>query len=651
MTFEAGHLPPVEWGFEDGQMRNIPAGTVYTELGRNGEHLMIINLQDTGGRKYNISVSATPKLSFEQKQLELKKAKELELKRERLDLKMKKAENNIRRAVQQHMALQPLKTFVDGKRLVKAGASLSTNLQPTTFEKKHACSVCLSYTGKSSVIGCKTCGVYVHPDCYGVDQETADSDVDSAGLKNGDPAAGGGWECLSCSLQVQPKDLKCAICFKTFGQSGRGAFKRSTCASYNWVHASCALYIDETAFLDTKNMDLVGTHDEFGQFGKIANIHQERFVTIESRTSRPLNSVNDSSAVREQNATDTLETHSNCCEICSISEGVKLRCSVVGCMRRFHTICLSSGGYRNLTFPVFKRGQVSMQALCQYHTSLAYAETNKLIDKPNEQFVHSGRTRGTEDRRGGFGEGESHGRGGRSKYSTPPSRQGGQGRRRVVKPSKIIVADHGAGSVGYEANKRTFHKALKLFHETNGNDKLMEKMPVLAHQDLDLYNFFVLVIACGGCDRVVENEGTWSTIFKALPNYSKTETSASYRLKKVYMKYLYEFEKHYKLNTAYSNVLKDVSLPVENEVEDSDFASDGSDSEEESESEDDSDESESGEEDEEDSDDEFSGSEEGSTANDSNSDHGGTTKVGVKRVSASDLTRRVSKRQKGGRRS
>ena len=64
-----------------------------------------------------------------------------------------------------------------------------------------------------------------------------------------------------------------------------------------------------------------------------------------------------------------------------------------------------------------------------------------------------------------------------------------------------------------------------------------------------------------------------------------------------------------------------------------------------------SDESESGEEDEEDSDDEFSGSEEGSSANDSNPGSLGATKVGVKRVPASDSTRRVFKRHKGGRRS
>ena len=73
-------------------------------------------------------------------------------------------------------------------------------------------------------------------------------------------------------------------------------------------------------------------------------------------------------------------------------------------------------------------------------------------------------------------------------------------------------------------------------------ESIMDKPPVLAHQELDLYNFCILVLKCGGFHSVVENEGTWSRIFKALPNYSKTETSASYRLKRIYQKFLLDFQ-------------------------------------------------------------------------------------------------------------
>ena len=37
-------------------------------------------------------------------------------------------------------------------------------------------------------------------------------------------------------------------------------------------------------------------------------------------------------------------------------------------------------------------------------------------------------------------------------------------------------------------------------------------------------------------------KGSWAKIFRALENYSKTETSASFRLKNIYKKYLLDFE-------------------------------------------------------------------------------------------------------------
>ena len=95
----------------------------------------------------------------------------------------------------------------------------------------------------------------------------------------------------------------------------------------------------------------------------------------------------------------------------------------------------------------------------------------------------------------------------------------------------------------YKSAKKEFYKALYSFHPKLSNGgSIMDKPPVLAHQELDLYNFCILVLKCGGFHSVVENEGTWSRIFKALPNYSKTETSASYRLKRIYQKFLYDFE-------------------------------------------------------------------------------------------------------------
>lgn len=102
---------------------------------------------------------------------------------------------------------------------------------------------------------------------------------------------------------------------------------------------------------------------------------------------------------------------------------------------------------------------------------------------------------------------------------------------------------------------------LKGFHTMRGTQMkqygkeldVMDKLPRLGHKDVNLYLLFKHVVTYGGFKSVVENEGTWAKIFRQLPNYSPTETSASYRLKKMYTKYLLEYEQTYyngKDNTA-----------------------------------------------------------------------------------------------------
>ena len=68
------------------------------------------------------------------------------------------------------------------------------------------------------------------------------------------------------------------------------------------------------------------------------------------------------------------------------------------------------------------------------------------------------------------------------------------------------------------------------------------RLPRLGGQELDLYRMFHEVVCRGGCDAVVRAEGTWANIFRSLDNYTETETSASFRLKKLYRKYLLGFE-------------------------------------------------------------------------------------------------------------
>lgn len=83
---------------------------------------------------------------------------------------------------------------------------------------------------------------------------------------------------------------------------------------------------------------------------------------------------------------------------------------------------------------------------------------------------------------------------------------------------------------------------LKAFLATN--QTMSYRPPTLGRKEVDLYRLFREVTAYGGCDSVVSKEGTWAKIYRGLDNFSPTETSASFRLKKMYNKYLLAYEKH-----------------------------------------------------------------------------------------------------------
>lgn len=76
------------------------------------------------------------------------------------------------------------------------------------------------------------------------------------------------------------------------------------------------------------------------------------------------------------------------------------------------------------------------------------------------------------------------------------------------------------------------------------NQIMSYRPPTLGRKEVDLYRLFREVTAYGGCESVVSKEGTWAKIYRGLDNFSPTETSASFRLKKMYTKYLLAYEKH-----------------------------------------------------------------------------------------------------------
>ena len=118
----------------------------------------------------------------------------------------------------------------------------------------------------------------------------------------------------------------------------------------------------------------------------------------------------------------------------------------------------------------------------------------------------------------------------------------------IVPNYTVNIAVH---TPNYMREQSEFMYRLKMF--IKNYNKGTFKQPMLGKREVDLYRLFREVTAHGGCENVIKKEGTWSRIYRGMDNYSPTETSASYRLKKMsarpgrvtssYNKYLIDYEK------------------------------------------------------------------------------------------------------------
>lgn len=94
------------------------------------------------------------------------------------------------------------------------------------------------------------------------------------------------------------------------------------------------------------------------------------------------------------------------------------------------------------------------------------------------------------------------------------------------------------------ASSKDFYWRLDNFLEQRYNMRRREL--ILGGKKLDLHLLYKEVVSRGGYKKMdVEakrKKGVWASVFRALPNYNENETSASYRLRKSYEKYLLEFE-------------------------------------------------------------------------------------------------------------
>ena len=97
-----------------------------------------------------------------------------------------------------------------------------------------------------------------------------------------------------------------------------------------------------------------------------------------------------------------------------------------------------------------------------------------------------------------------------------------------------------------------FLEKLRNFYKSTGKVVRFRSL-TLGGRELNLYRLYVEVQARGGNAQVMSEKGTWAKIFRSLENYSKTETSASFRLKNIYKKYLLDYENHQRVLATENN--------------------------------------------------------------------------------------------------
>ncbi|GMT11125.1 hypothetical protein PFISCL1PPCAC_2422 [Pristionchus fissidentatus] len=129
-------------------------------------------------------------------------------------------------------------------------------------EEEPICSICLNLrpgSAKDEVIQCDKCGVAVHEQCYGVDQELGGDADSTESASVTEP-----WFCEPC-IHDEKEPPHCELC------PGRyGAMKRSDIGG-RWAHLLCALYTPGITFGNVESLLAVSWQEiDYKQFGKKA---------------------------------------------------------------------------------------------------------------------------------------------------------------------------------------------------------------------------------------------------------------------------------------------------------------------------------------------------------------------------------------------
>ena len=106
--------------------------------------------------------------------------------------------------------------------------------------------------------------------------------------------------------------------------------------------------------------------------------------------------------------------------------------------------------------------------------------------------------------------------------------------KEIHKKAKEIVKNH------KKEDGEDFFRFLAKYWADRGYE--IQK-PILSYDILDLGLFWELMQLFGGYENVVSTKGSWLFIYTILPNYRTSNTSAPTSLHRIYIRYLWQFEK------------------------------------------------------------------------------------------------------------
>lgn len=115
-------------------------------------------------------------------------------------------------------------------------------------------------------------------------------------------------------------------------------------------------------------------------------------------------------------------------------------------------------------------------------------------------------------------------------------KSGGNSKQKSVSYDDLEAVFDATGDDVYNAQRRKFYKKLQTW---KGDLVTVSR---LSHAPIDLYHLWVEVKRRGGFDNVTETK-SWLPIFKTMPQYSPKATSASFSLKRIYIKSLLDYDK------------------------------------------------------------------------------------------------------------